>query len=638
MKMKAMHYKHNRQGALSRSVKWILESFFSISFSLVLGLVFAVAIAAASFVEAKHGTEAARALVYNTGWMEILLLLIGLNLMANVMKYRMWRKGKCMVFLFHLAFLLILLGAGITHHFGYEGVMHIREGGFSNTVLSEKTYLSVSLKSGGQTVLCEKPVLFSAVAKNRFDRTWALNGGPVRLSLIDYIPGARRKLVPDASGKPGVSFVVLEGYRSAIRVLLESESTDWKNVHFVFGDSPPDSSVGIVVRIRIQRDGLVFSAPLSVQSMDMASRIQKAFRPYQSIALVPHSVYTFGNIRFALEQFVPRGRIEAVRPNTTRKQDQAESELQDALVFEAAASGQHRTVYVFGLPGESGREEKLNLEGVDLGIAYGSKVFHLPFGLNLIDFRIDRYPGSMKPSGFTSDVIVTDREAVLEKPHSIFMNHILRYRGYRFYQSSYDEDEMGTVLSVSRDPGMLPTYAGYVLLALGLVVNLFRPKSRFRILGQHIKKTAMHAFILLSFFTLFWSAGETSAFDGAKSLGTLDNAQCRHFAGIAVQDNGRIKPVHSLAKELIRSESRLKVLSGINADRVGLWIFAFPEEVVPSGYFQNSQPEKMFRLFPVMNDPSHRWVTVDEAGKQMNAEDRAFVKTTGQKRIPCSPF
>jgi hypothetical protein len=41
------------------------------------------------------------------------------------------------------------------------------------------------------------------------------------------------------------------------------------------------------------------------------------------------------------------------------------------------------------------------------------------------------------------------------------MNHILDYQGYRFFQSSFDQDELGTVLSVNRDPGTLITYIGY---------------------------------------------------------------------------------------------------------------------------------------------------------------------------------
>ena len=58
------------------------------------------------------------------------------------------------------------------------------------------------------------------------------------------------------------------------------------------------------------------------------------------------------------------------------------------------------------------------------------------------------------------------------------MNHILEHRGYRFYQSSYDQDEKGTVLSVNNDPGTLPTYIGYLMLAIGIFGSLFM-KGRF---------------------------------------------------------------------------------------------------------------------------------------------------------------
>ncbi len=60
------------------------------------------------------------------------------------------------------------------------------------------------------------------------------------------------------------------------------------------------------------------------------------------------------------------------------------------------------------------------------------------------------------------------------------MNNVLKYKGYRFYQSSYDPDEMGTVLSVNHDrAGMLVTYTGYALLFLFILLSLLSRKSLF---------------------------------------------------------------------------------------------------------------------------------------------------------------
>ncbi len=66
------------------------------------------------------------------------------------------------------------------------------------------------------------------------------------------------------------------------------------------------------------------------------------------------------------------------------------------------------------------------------------------FHLKLNDFIVERYPGSKSPSWFESRVELKDDSRQLLENRRIFMNNILNYRGYRFYQSSYTSDEKGT--------------------------------------------------------------------------------------------------------------------------------------------------------------------------------------------------
>ena len=69
------------------------------------------------------------------------------------------------------------------------------------------------------------------------------------------------------------------------------------------------------------------------------------------------------------------------------------------------------------------------------------------------------------------------------------MNHVLNYKGYRFFQSSYDMDERGTVLSVNHDfIGTWTSYFGYFLLALGFVFALLSKNSRFYVLRKKINE------------------------------------------------------------------------------------------------------------------------------------------------------
>jgi cytochrome c biogenesis factor len=94
----------------------------------------------------------------------------------------------------------------------------------------------------------------------------------------------------------------------------------------------------------------------------------------------------------------------------------------------------------------------------------------LPFDVELVRFTIDYHRGTEQPADFISFIKIDG------KTSRISMNQIQVYRHYRFYQTSYDVDEKGTLLMVYRDPwGIALTYAGYLLLAVcGLALLALR--------------------------------------------------------------------------------------------------------------------------------------------------------------------
>ena len=105
----------------------------------------------------------------------------------------------------------------------------------------------------------------------------------------------------------------------------------------------------------------------------------------------------------------------------------------------------------------------------------------LPFTLQLKEFKVEYYPGTDDPSDYISKVVLKDSRSDTEREFTISMNNILKYDGYRFYQSSYDDDLRGSVLAVSHDPwGVGITYTGYILLLLSLVGFFFQKNSGFR--------------------------------------------------------------------------------------------------------------------------------------------------------------
>ncbi len=105
----------------------------------------------------------------------------------------------------------------------------------------------------------------------------------------------------------------------------------------------------------------------------------------------------------------------------------------------------------------------------------------LPFTLQLKEFKVEYYQGTHDPSDYISKVVLKDSRNETETEYTISMNNILKYDGYRFYQSSYDDDLRGSVLAVSHDPwGVGVTYTGYILLLVSLIGFFFQKNSGFR--------------------------------------------------------------------------------------------------------------------------------------------------------------
>ena len=102
----------------------------------------------------------------------------------------------------------------------------------------------------------------------------------------------------------------------------------------------------------------------------------------------------------------------------------------------------------------------------------------LPFSLTLDRFEIETYPNSNKPKDYVSYLQLNDGN--IRQDAVISMNHILKHKHYRFYQSDYDE-QGNTIFDVARDPwGIGVTYAGYVLLFVALVAMLIEKRKTFR--------------------------------------------------------------------------------------------------------------------------------------------------------------
>lgn len=121
----------------------------------------------------------------------------------------------------------------------------------------------------------------------------------------------------------------------------------------------------------------------------------------------------------------------------------------------------------------------------------------LPFTVTLDEFQVEYYPQTDIPKDYNSYVTISSGAHSIRA--RIYMNHPLRYHGYRFCQSSYDPDLRGTILAVSYDPWGVPiSYTGYFLLMASMLGFFFNRKSGFREALDRLGKRAA----LIALFTV----------------------------------------------------------------------------------------------------------------------------------------
>ncbi len=279
-------------------------------------------------------------------------------------------------------------------------------------------------------------------------------------------------------------------------------------------------------------------------------------------------------VELKLDEFVPN-------PIQTGKKN---SSVQNVYVFNIKYSGKEKKIVLHRSAGMYHYPRSFLIDSTEFMLNYGPIIINLPFTIKLESFILERYPGSESPSSYISKVKVIDKKRKLKKPFRIYMNNVLDYRGYRFFQSSYDNDEKGTILSVNHDyAGTSVTYAGYALLALGMIITFFNKNSRFRVLSRasrQLKEKNVKSAQMIIIAIIICTSSVSFASSSSETILTNKQISKEHaalFGKLLVQDmNGRIKPINTLSSELLRKISGKQNIQGYNPDQVLLGMLVNP--------------------------------------------------------------
>ena len=529
-----------------------------------LFIVFAIAMAVATFLENDFGSAAAYNMVYNTRWFELILLLLAVNLVGQIVILRMLRKEKLTIALFHLSFILMIVGAGITRYFGWEGSMHIREGEVQQQCFSNEKYIGYSVKDKDGAVITNRSDKYSLtpVSADNYIKELQINGRKYELILAKIIPNASEVVADSPEGEPIVSLLVTKNMMSTETITLrKGDSKTSDGISFGFASPQPAD-----VNISIDSGRFFVLSRFNLGEMNMMTQQVTATEPGKPVELKKLQILTWNDIKIVPQQMSVSGIISAVG---SKPEEQTTG--QNAFIFHLISGKKSATLYLWDKEGEKMATASSELDGNTVEVSYGSRATALPFSIKLNKFILERYPGSSSPSGYKSDVVLLDKRENVEKPFMIFMNNILKYKGYRFYQSSFDRDEKGTVLSVNHDmAGMTVTYTGYGLLFIFIILSLLNKKSVFHtVTASHwnsLIRKSVPAVILILFF-----AGVTDA--SAQKL-VPEKSVANEFGKVLVQDQkGRTKPLFTLSNDILRKVTRKNEFEGLNSMQVFLGLY-----------------------------------------------------------------
>ena len=527
-------------------MKKFTDFLFSTKTTVYLLLILAIAIGSATFIEQTYDTDTAKHLVYNAKWFEFLFVLLSLNFLGNISKYNLFSKRKAAGFIFHFAFLIMILGAAITRYTGYTGSMSIREGDSSNIIFTADPYLKVMSSDNN---VFERPMAMTQWGSNDFKGSIQTKDvGEIKIEFRDFIKNAVDQVNENVEGGKNVIEVVITGSNGRESVFVtDGDVIDLGMFALSYNNAQNPNAIQF-----FDQDGSVFmTTPFPIGRTKMPEMATDSVPINTPVAIKEKCMHQFEGGLFVIKKAYKKAKKTLIAGTENEKPSGV-----NALGLNVTIKGKKHEIQVMGGSSFLSNYQDFDLDGYHLKAAYGLSEMKVPFTIKLNKFILERYAGSMSPSSFTSEVSLNDPRNGKHFDTRIFMNNVLDYDGYRFFQSSYDPDEKGTILSVNHDFwGTWVSYVGYFLMGLGFFLTLFGKTSRFQILSiaiKHIRETrkATAIFILLSLLGI-----NAQAQHNQNNHVSAEHAD--KLAHLVVQTfDGRFEPVHTLAYDVLHKISR----------------------------------------------------------------------------------
>lgn len=418
------------------------------------------------YQDAKRAQET----IYHSWFSYSIFALLTVNLIAVIIDRYPWKRQHLGFILAHIGIIILIAGSVLTRYFGVDGSMAFNIGETRKTVTVGETDVLVysGLASGGMRKVFEKEVHFIKNPPSE-DDPLIIPVGQDEIRIDGFRPYAIPQNKIESSSKP------TDG--AALRFQMSNQhvsQSDWlmlgRDAFDVKNMGPAKIVLGLKDKFKYSGGNvLLLETTPGKESLDYTVyTASKNGKTSSGQVKAGESLQTgWMGLTFRILKFLPHA--------TQRwEYEPLESSVEGAI--QAIRFNFEGKEYWTGL----NSSVRLFSDQAHHVLVFANRQLELAFGLKLDQFRVGRYQGTRRAASYESDVTVVDPNNPGESI-TISMNEPLKYQGFTFYQSSFQEDEMGrptmSILSVNRDPGRPWKYLGSLLIVLG-IIHLFYFKRR----------------------------------------------------------------------------------------------------------------------------------------------------------------
>ncbi len=447
----------------------IFDFLSSLKLAVFIILALAVISAVGTIFEAKYDAYYAQQVVYHSIYMVAALGLLCVSLIAVMVDRWPWKKHHSGFICAHIGIIILLLGSVVTQRYGVDGSLSFEIGKSGRYVMLNDRELAVYTTFDGSQMreMFRRDVNFLKDPPS-IEKPLVISLGAEKAEIIEYHHFAFRESEILASEKAS------DG--PAIRFQLQNPNvnlTEWVRRD----PSRRFSEINLGPARVVLSDGDY--KPVDGLNQIILSPASETEVAYQIFSKSVGKVTAQGKL--SLGQVAETGwmglTLKLIRylPSAKESIKYVPAENVTPMASSAVKLRFRGEEHWLGLNSLL----RLFSENEMFMLSFANKRVDIGFDMKLTRFEIGRYEGTMRAASYESDVLVPDLGEV-----NISMNEPLYYRGFTFYQASFEQDETGqpvaSILSVNYDPGRVLKYLGSFLIVLGSILLFYfkRPLRR----------------------------------------------------------------------------------------------------------------------------------------------------------------